>query len=156
MPTLSWHHEFYNVLNCSIQSMIGLSTTPWHNTHLPHDHLQHVHASNLLSSNNGIMCVAISSHFMECYKLGKKTLWHGDDQHSLNHCDWFQNVQTITFPYINLSSMNLVVFLGNHDIVYHFENQQKTFTLLNPQPNWWILIHMKQLMIVQIYTHNKS
>jgi hypothetical protein len=52
--------------------------------------------------------------------------------------------------------MNLVVFLGNHDIVYHFENQQKTFTLLNPQPNWWILIHMKQLMIVQIYTHNKS
>jgi hypothetical protein len=117
--------------------MIGLSTTPWHNTHLPQDQLQHVHAPNLLSSNNGTMCVAISSHFHGMLQIRKEdTLWHRDDPHSLNCCNWFQNIQTITFPHINLSC-EFVVFLRNHDIVYHFENQQKTFTFFNPQPSWW-------------------
>jgi hypothetical protein len=118
--------------------MIGLSTTPWHNTHLPQNHLQHVHAPNLLSSNNGTMCVAIYFDFHEMLQIRKEnTLWHADDQHSLNRYNWFQNIQTITFPHINLSCANFVVFLGNNDIVYHFENQQKTFTFFNPQPSWW-------------------
>jgi hypothetical protein len=77
------------------------------------------------------------SIFMECYKLGKKTLFGMGmiHIHQIVVID-FKTFKQLLF-HILIHHVWICSFLGNHDIVYHFENQQKTFTLFNPQANWW-------------------